>query len=185
MPVGYTQAFSEALIKVAERDPKVVAITAAMPGPTGLLPFQERFPDRFLDVGIAEQHAVTAAAGMAMGGLRPVVAIYSTFLNRAFDQVMYDVALHEQPSCSASTAPASPATTGRRTHGVLDMALLTKVPGMTVFAPSSAQELQVMLHDALELDGPSVVRYPRGAARQVARRPGRVRSAGSARAAGR
>ena len=91
VPVGYTQAFAEAMIKEAESNPKLVAITAAMPGPTGLLPFQERLPDRFFDVGIAEQHAVTAATGMAMGGLRPVVAIYSTFLNRALDQVMYDV----------------------------------------------------------------------------------------------
>ena len=94
---GYTQSFAEAIIKEAEADPRIVAITAAMPGPTGLLPFQDRFPDRCFDVGIAEQHAVTAAAGMAMGGLRPVVAIYSTFLNRAWDQVVYDVALHRLP----------------------------------------------------------------------------------------
>ncbi len=94
---GYTQAFAEAIIKEAEADPRLVAITAAMPGPTGLLPFQDRFPDRCFDVGIAEQHAVTGAAGMAMGGLRPVVAIYSTFLNRAWDQVVYDVALHRLP----------------------------------------------------------------------------------------
>jgi 1-deoxy-D-xylulose-5-phosphate synthase len=94
---GYTQAFAEAIIKEAEADSRVVAITAAMPGPTGLLPFQARFPDRFFDVGIAEQHAVTGAAGMAMGGLRPVVAIYSTFLNRAWDQVVYDVAMHRLP----------------------------------------------------------------------------------------
>ena len=97
VPTGYTQAFAEAIIKEAEHDAALVAITAAMPGPTGLLPFQDRFPDRFFDVGIAEQHAVTGAAGMAMGGLRPVVAIYSTFLNRAWDQVVYDVALHRLP----------------------------------------------------------------------------------------
>ena len=97
VPTGYTQAFAEAIIKEAEADPRVVAITAAMAGPTGLLPFQARFPDRFFDVGIAEQHAVTGAAGMAMGGLRPIVAIYSTFLNRAWDQVVYDVALHRLP----------------------------------------------------------------------------------------
>ena len=97
VPTGYTQAFAEAILKEAELDPRLVAITAAMPGPTGLIPFQDRFPDRFFDVGIAEQHAVTAAAGMAMGGLRPVVAVYSTFLNRAFDQVVYDVALHRLP----------------------------------------------------------------------------------------
>ena len=97
VPTGYTQAFAEAVIKEAEHDPRLVAITAAMPGPTGLLPFQDRFPDRCFDVGIAEQHAVTAAAGMAMGGLRPIVAVYSTFLNRAWDQVVYDVALHRLP----------------------------------------------------------------------------------------
>ena len=94
---GYTQAFAESIIKEAENDSRLVAITAAMPGPTGLLPFEARFPDRFFDVGIAEQHAVTSAAGMAMGGLRPVVAIYSTFLNRAWDQVVYDVAMHRLP----------------------------------------------------------------------------------------
>ena len=97
VPTGYTQAFAEAVIKSAELDTRVVAITAAMPGPTGLIPFQQHFPDRFFDVGIAEQHAVTAAAGMAMCGLRPVVAVYSTFLNRAWDQVVYDVAMHRLP----------------------------------------------------------------------------------------
>ncbi len=167
VPVGYTQAFAEAMIKEAEENPKVVAITAAMPGPTGLLPFQERWPDRFFDVGIAEQHAVTAATGMAMGGLRPVVAIYSTFMNRAWDQVMYDCALHDQPIVFCLDRAGITGDDGASTHGVMDLALFTKVPGMTVFAPSSAQELQVMLHDALDLDGPSVIRYPRGAARQV------------------
>ena len=97
VPTGYTQTFAETVIKLAEADDRIVAITAAMPGPTGLLPFQERFPDRFFDVGIAEQHAVTAAAGMAMGGLRPIVAIYSTFLNRAWDQVVYDVVAAPAP----------------------------------------------------------------------------------------
>jgi 1-deoxy-D-xylulose-5-phosphate synthase len=169
VPTGYTQAFADALIKEAELDPKLVAITAAMPGPTGLLPFQARFPDRFFDVGIAEQHAVTGAAGMAMGGLHPVVAIYSTFLNRAWDQVVYDVALHRLRVVFALDRAGITGDDGASHHGVYDMALLCKVPGMTVFAPSSAQELQVMLHDALTLctDGPSVVRYPKGAARVV------------------
>ncbi len=167
VPVGYTQAFAEAMIKEAEGNPKVVAITAAMPGPTGLLPFEERWPDRFFDVGIAEQHAVTAATGMAMGGLRPVVAIYSTFMNRAWDQVMYDSALHKQPIVFCLDRAGITGDDGPSHHGVMDLVLFSKVPGMTVFAPSSAQELQTMLHDALELDGPSVIRYPRGAARQV------------------
>jgi 1-deoxy-D-xylulose-5-phosphate synthase len=140
-----------------------------MCGPTGLLPFQARFPDRFFDVGIAEQHAVTGAAGMAMGGLRPVVAIYSTFLNRAWDQVVYDVALHRLPVVFCLDRAGITGDDGASHHGVYDMALLSKVPGMRVLAPSSAQELHVMLHDAMTLadTGPVTIRYARGAARQV------------------
>jgi 1-deoxy-D-xylulose-5-phosphate synthase len=169
VPTGYTQAFAEAVVKEAEHDPRLVAITAAMPGPTGLLPFQARFPDRFFDVGIAEQHAVTSAAGMAMGGLRPVVAIYSTFLNRAWDQVVYDVALHRLPVVFCLDRAGITGDDGPSHHGIYDLALLTKVPGMRVLAPSSAQDLQQMLHDAITLadDGPVVIRYPKGAARQV------------------
>jgi 1-deoxy-D-xylulose-5-phosphate synthase len=169
VPTGYTQAFAEAVIKAAELDPRLVAITAAMPGPTGLLPFQQHFPDRFFDVGIAEQHAVTAAAGMAMSGLRPVVAIYSTFINRAWDQVVYDVALHRLPVIFALDRAGVTGPDGASHHGMYDMALLSKVPGMRVLAPSSAQELQQMLLDALHLadDGPVAIRYPRGSARQV------------------
>jgi 1-deoxy-D-xylulose-5-phosphate synthase len=166
-PAGYTEAFSQAMVNIGERHPQVHAITAAMPGPTGLLPFEERFPERFHDVGIAEQHAVTAAAGMAMGGLRPVVAVYSTFFTRAFDQAMYDVGLHGLPVVFALDRAGITGDDGPSHHGVLDMALCLKIPGMTVFAPSSAQELDVMLRDAMELDGPSAVRYPKGAARQV------------------
>jgi 1-deoxy-D-xylulose-5-phosphate synthase len=169
VPTGYTQAFAEAVIKAAELDPRIVAITAAMPGPTGLIPFQQHFPDRFFDVGIAEQHAVTAAAGMAMCGLRPVVAIYSTFLNRAWDQVVYDVALHRLPVIFALDRAGITGPDGPSHHGVYDMAMLSRVPGMRVLAPSSAQELQQMMLDALTLadDGPVAIRYPRGAARQV------------------
>jgi len=166
---GYTQAFAEAILKEAEADDRIVALTAAMPGPTGLLPFQERYPDRFFDVGIAEQHAVTGAAGMAMGGLRPIVAIYSTFLNRAWDQVVYDVALHRLPVIFCLDRAGVTGPDGASHHGVYDMALLSKVPGMRVLAPSSAQELAQMLHDATTLAdaGPIAIRYPRGAARQV------------------
>jgi 1-deoxy-D-xylulose-5-phosphate synthase len=169
LPSGYTQAFADAIIKEAEADSRVVAITAAMPGPTGLLPFQARFPGRFFDVGIAEQHAVTGAAGMAMGGLRPIVAIYSTFLSRAWDQVVYDVALHRLPIIFCLDRAGITGDDGPSHHGVYDMALLAKVPGMRVLAPSSLQELQVMLHDAIGLAdaGPVVIRYPKGAARQV------------------
>ena len=139
-----------------------------MPDSTGLLPFAERFPGRCIDVGIAEQHAVTAAAGMAMGGLRPVVAIYSTFLTRAIDQVMYDVGLHRQPVIFCLDRAGITGDDGPSHHGVLDMALLTKVPGMTILAPSSYQELGQMLHDALDIvDGPVAIRWPKTAARNV------------------
>jgi 1-deoxy-D-xylulose-5-phosphate synthase len=169
IPTGYTQAFAEGIIKVAELDPRIVAITAAMPGPTGLLPFKEHFPDRFFDVGIAEQHAVTAAAGMAMGGLRPVVALYSTFLNRAWDQVVFDVALHRLPVVFCLDRAGITGDDGPSHHGIYDMALLSKVPGMRVLAPSSAQELQQMLADSIGLadSGPVVIRYPKGLARNV------------------
>lgn len=169
VPTGYTQAFADAILKEAEADSRVVAITAAMPGPTGLLPFQDRFPERFFDVGIAEQHAVTGAAGMAMGGMRPIVALYSTFLSRAWDQVVYDVALHRLPVIFCLDRAGITGDDGPSHHGIYDMALLTKVPGMRVLAPSSAQELQQMLHDAISLSdaGPVMIRYPKGAARQV------------------
>jgi 1-deoxy-D-xylulose-5-phosphate synthase len=167
-PGSYTAAFTEALLKEAEERPELVAITAAMPDSTGLLPFAERYPDRFFDVGIAEQHAVTSAAGMAMGGLRPVVAIYSTFLTRAFDQVNLDVGLHEQPVVFCIDRAGITGPDGPSHHGLLDMVLLTKVPGMTMFAPSSYQEVQVMLHDALEITtGPVAIRWSRTMPRQV------------------
>ena len=169
VPTGYTQAFAEGVIKVAEKDPRIVAVTAAMPGPTGLLPFQDHFPGRMFDVGIAEQHAVAGAAGMAMWGLRPIVAIYSTFLNRAWDQVVYDVAMHRLPVIFCLDRAGITGPDGASHHGVYDMALLSKVPGMRVLAPSSAQELHQMLDDAASLtdEGPVAIRYPRGAARQV------------------
>ncbi|MDH4145250.1 MAG: 1-deoxy-D-xylulose-5-phosphate synthase [Acidimicrobiia bacterium] len=159
---SFTAAFSDALIKEADANPAVVAITAAMPDSTGLLPFRDRFPDRMVDVGIAEQHAVTSAAGMAMGGLRPVVAVYSTFLTRAIDQVNLDVGMHDCPVVFALDRAGITGDDGPSHHGILDMVLLTKVPNMTVFAPSSYQELQQMLHDALLIDdGPSAIRWPK------------------------
>ena len=168
-PGSYTAAFTEALIKEADEHPELVAITAAMPDSTGLLPFDERFPGRCFDVGIAEQHAVTSAAGMAMGGLRPVFAVYSTFLTRAIDQTFYDVGLHRQPVVFCIDRAGVTGDDGPSHHGVLDMVLLRKVPGMTIFAPSSYQELGVMLHDALELctTGPSAIRWPKTAAPSV------------------
>jgi 1-deoxy-D-xylulose-5-phosphate synthase len=167
-PGSYTAAFSETLVKLGEEHPDLVAITAAMPDSTGLLPFQDRFPNRCFDVGIAEQHAVTAAAGMAMGGLRPVVAIYATFLTRAIDQVVYDVGLHRQPVIFCIDRAGITGDDGPSHHGVLDMVLLTKVPGMTVFAPSSYQELQQMLRDAVEItSGPVAIRWPKTPPRVV------------------
>ena len=167
-PGTYTAAFTEAMIKEAEVRPELIAITAAMPDSTGLLPFGERFPGRLIDVGIAEQHAVTSAAGMAMGGLRPVVAVYSTFLTRAIDQVTYDVGLHGLPVVFCLDRAGITGDDGPSHHGVLDLSLLTKVPGMTVFAPSSYQELGVMLHDALELcEGPAAIRWSKTAAPSV------------------
>ncbi len=159
-PTTYTDAFTRALLGLAEERPDIVALTAAMPGPTGLLPFQARFPDRFFDVGIAEQHEVTAAAGMAMGGLRPVVAVYSTFFSRAFDQANLDVGLHNLPVVYALDRAGITGDNGPSHHGVLDLALTLSIPGMTVFAPSSAEDLEVMLRTAVDLPGPAAIRYP-------------------------
>jgi 1-deoxy-D-xylulose-5-phosphate synthase len=164
----FTDAFTRELLRQAESDPRIVAITAAMPGPTGLLPFQARFPDRFVDVGIAEQHAVTAAAGMAMAGLRPVVAVYSTFFTRAFDQANLDVGLHRLPVVLVLDRAGITGDDGPSHHGVLDMNLGLSIPGMTVFAPSSALEVEVMLAEALTLDGPSIIRFPKTPAPWVA-----------------
>jgi 1-deoxy-D-xylulose-5-phosphate synthase len=143
-----------------------------MPDSTGLLEFGERFPERMFDVGIAEQHAVTSAAGMAMGGLLPVVAIYSTFLTRAIDQVVYDVGLHSQPVIFCLDRAGITGDDGPSHHGVLDLMLCSKVPGITMFAPSSYQELQVMLTEAVKLatgpnPGPVTIRWSKTAAPHV------------------
>lgn len=159
--MSFTEAFSRALVEVAEADDRVVALTAAMAGPTGLLPFQHRFPERFFDVGIAEQHEVTAAAGMAMGGLKPVVCVYSTFFSRAFDQANLDVGLHGLPVVMVLDRAGITGDDGPSHHGVLDIALSLSIPGVTVFAPSSSDEVAVMLREALSLTGPSVIRFPK------------------------
>ncbi len=170
----FTDAFTRSLLRQAEADPRIVAITAAMPGPTGLLPFEARFPERFVDVGIAEQHAVTAAAGMAMAGMRPVVAVYSTFFSRAFDQANLDVGLHGLPVVMVLDRAGITGDDGPSHHGVLDMALALSIPGVTLFAPSSAEEVEVMMEEALKLQGPSVIRFPKTPA--PCRRPGAVGS---------
>ena len=165
---SYTAAFTESILKAAESRPEIVAITAAMPDSTGLLPFRDRFPDRCFDVGIAEQHAVTAAAGMAMGGLRPVVALYATFLSRAFDQANLDVGLHGLPVVFCLDRAGITGDDGPSHHGVLDMVLLSKIPGMTILAPSSYQELQQMFEDALAItDGPVAIRWAKTPAPHV------------------
>jgi len=164
----YTEAFTRALVRAAEARPDVVALTAAMPGPTGLLAFGSRFPDRCFDVGIAEQHEVTAAAGMAMGGLHPVVAVYSTFFCRAFDQANLDVGLHRLPVLFVLDRAGITGDNGPSHHGVLDLALTLSIPGMTVFAPSSAEDLEAMVATALDLPGPASIRFPKTAPRHVA-----------------
>jgi 1-deoxy-D-xylulose-5-phosphate synthase len=160
-PTSFTQAFSRALIALASADERIVAITAAMAGPTGLLSFQERFPRRFFDVGIAEQHAVTAAAGMAMGGLKPVVAIYSTFFSRAFDQAHLDVGLLNLPVVFVFDRAGITGDDGPSHHGVLDIALCLAIPNMTIFAPSSAEEIPGMLATALSMSTPTALRFPK------------------------
>jgi 1-deoxy-D-xylulose-5-phosphate synthase len=164
-PGSYTAAFTETLVKLGEEHPNLVAITAAMPDSTGVLAFSERFPDRCFDVGIAEQHAVTAAAGMAIGGLIPVIALYSSFLTRAIDQVNLDVGLLGQHVVFCLDRAGVTGDDGPSHHGVLDMVLCTKVPGMTVMAPSSYQELQVMMSDAVTMcAGPVSIRWPKTSA---------------------
>ncbi|ORV48354.1 1-deoxy-D-xylulose-5-phosphate synthase [Mycobacterium florentinum] len=160
---GWTATFSEALIGYARKRRDIVAITAAMPGPTGLTAFGQRFPDRLFDVGIAEQHAMTSAAGLAMGGMHPVVAIYSTFLNRAFDQIMMDVALHKLPVTLVLDRAGVTGSDGPSHNGMWDLSMLNIVPGMRVAAPRDATRLREELGEALEVDdGPTALRFPKG-----------------------
>ena len=162
--LDWTDVFGQALCEAALADPRIVAITAAMASSTGLLDFAQRFPDRFFDVGIAEQHAVTFAAGLAMRGLRPVVCIYSTFLQRAFDQIACDVALHQLPVTFVIDRAGITGADGPSHHGILDLAYLRDIPGMTVSAPSSPDELRRLFATALASDGPFSLRFPRGPA---------------------
>ena len=159
--VSYTDIFEEVLLQLAEADPKLVAITAAMASSTGLLKFAERYPDRFYDVGIAEQHAVTFAAGLAMGGLHPVVCIYSTFLQRAFDQVICDVGLHNLPVTFILDRAGVTGPDGSSHHGMFDLSYLRMVPNMVVATPKDAQELGRLVATATAHDGPFAIRYPR------------------------
>ena len=161
---SWTSVFSSELVEIGARREDVVAITAAMPGPTGLSAFAEAFPDRFFDVGIAEQHAMTSAAGLALGGLHPVVAVYATFLNRAFDQLLMDVALLRQPVTVVLDRAGVTGPDGASHNGVWDLSLLGIVPGLRVAAPRDAATLREELREALAVDdGPTVLRFPTGA----------------------
>ncbi|MDQ4044895.1 MAG: 1-deoxy-D-xylulose-5-phosphate synthase, partial [Chloroflexota bacterium] len=160
----YQDVFADALIELAEQDERIVAITAAMPGGTSLGKFGERFPERFFDVGIAEQHAVTFAAGLATQGLRPVCGIYSTFLQRAFDQIIHDVCIQKLPVIFAMDRAGFAGDDGRTHHGVFDLSYLRLIPNMTLMAPKDENELRHMVATAIEhTEGPIAFRYPRGA----------------------
>jgi 1-deoxy-D-xylulose-5-phosphate synthase len=161
---SWTKVFSEELIEIARQRPDIVAITAAMLGPTGLDAFEKEFPSRTIDVGIAEQHAVTSAAGMAYAGLHPVVALYSTFLNRAFDQLLLDVALHKAGVTFVLDRAGVTGDDGPSHHGIWDLALTGIVPTMHVAAPRDGARLRETLREAVAIsDAPSMVRYPKGA----------------------
>ncbi|WP_327100123.1 1-deoxy-D-xylulose-5-phosphate synthase [Nocardia vinacea] len=161
--LGWTSVFSQELIAHAEKRDDIVAITAAMPGPTGLAAFGERFPERMFDVGIAEQHAMASAAGLALGGMHPVVAIYSTFLNRAFDQLLMDVALLKQPVTVVLDRAGITGPDGASHNGMWDLSVLGIIPGMRVAAPRDAATLREELAEALAVsDGPTAIRFPKG-----------------------
>ena len=160
----FTSVFGQAIVAEAQRDEDVVAITAAMPSGTGLKPFAERFPDRFYDTGITEEHAIGMAAGLAFAGKKPVVAMYSTFLQRAIDQLAIDVALPQANVVLAVDRAGLVGDDGPTHHGAFDLAYLRMIPGMRILAPSDEGELVRALHTALTLEGPVAVRYPRGEA---------------------
>ena len=162
-PPQYTQVFGDALVRECERDPRVIGITAAMNSGTGLSILQKAMPDRYFDVGIAEQQAVLFAAGAALSGMRPVAAIYSTFLQRAFDQIVHDVCLQRLPVTFCMDRAGLVGDDGPTHHGVFDIAYLRSLPHITLMAPRDEAMLVHMLHTALHIDGPAAVRYPRGA----------------------
>jgi 1-deoxy-D-xylulose-5-phosphate synthase len=159
--LSYTDVFGEALLAAATRHPEVCAVTAAMASSTGLLGFAREFPDRIFDVGICEQHAVTFAAGLAMAGMRPVVCVYSTFLQRAFDQTIMDVALHRLPVVFVLDRAGVTGPDGSSHHGVFDLSYLRLIPNLKIAAPADATELCALLETALSIDGPIAIRYPR------------------------
>ena len=161
---NYTDVFSTVMCRLGEKDDKVVAITAAMPDGTGLKRFHNLYPDRFFDVGIAEEHAVTFAAGLAAGGLKPVVAIYSSFLQRAYDQILHDVCIQNLPVVMAIDRAGLVGSDGETHQGIFDLSYLATIPSLTVMAPKNKWELADMLRYAVELSAPVAIRYPRGEA---------------------
>lgn len=161
---NYTDVFATVMNKLGERDEKVVAITAAMPDGTGLKRFRNRFPDRFFDVGIAEEHAVTFAAGLAAGGMKPVVAIYSSFLQRAYDQMLHDVCIQNLPVVFAIDRAGLVGSDGETHQGIFDLSFLSSIPNMHVMAPKNKWELSDMLKFAVNFPAPIAIRYPRGTA---------------------
>jgi 1-deoxy-D-xylulose-5-phosphate synthase len=162
--LSWTKVFAEELVEIGRDRKDIVAITAAMLGPTGLDKFADAYPDRTIDVGIAEQHAVTSAAGMAFAGLHPVVAIYSTFLNRAFDQLLLDVALHKAGVTFVLDRAGITGDDGPSHHGIWDMALTGIIPSLCLAAPRDGARLKEVLREAVEIsDAPSVIRFPKGA----------------------
>jgi 1-deoxy-D-xylulose-5-phosphate synthase len=165
--ISYTSVFGKTVCKLAEADSRVTAITAAMPAGTGLIDFSKQFPDRFFDVGIAEQHAVTFAAGLAMEGMRPVVSIYSTFMQRALDQIIHDVCLPDLPVTFALDRGGVVGDDGPTHHGVFDLSFLRFIPNLTVMAPKDENELQHMLYTSITGDSPCAIRYPRGSGEDV------------------
>lgn len=166
-PPTFTQVFGETLCQIAEKDPSVVAITAAMPGGTGLTQFGQKFPERFFDVGIAEQHAVTFASALALGGLKPVVSIYSTFYQRAYDQVLHDVCLPGANVVLAIDRAGVVGDDGPTHHGVFDISFLRVIPNLIFMAPKDENELRHMLNTALKIEGPVALRYPRSVGQGV------------------
>lgn len=161
---SYTKIFGDICVRMAKDNPKVAVVCAAMPSGTGLMNYRREFPQRFFDVGIAEEHAVTFAAGMAVSGLRPIVAIYSTFLQRAYDQILHDVCIDNLPVTFALDRGGLVGSDGETHQGVFDLSYLTSIPNMVVMAPKNKNELVDMMYFAVAYDGPTAIRYPRGAA---------------------
>ena len=161
---NYQDIFSTCMVKLGQRHENVVAITAAMPDGTGLKRFKNIYPERFFDVGIAEGHAVTFAAGLAAGGIRPIFAVYSSFLQRAYDQVLHDVCIQGLPVLFAIDRAGLVGSDGETHQGIFDVSFLSLVPGMSIMAPKNLWELQRMLEFGVTFDGPLAIRYPRGQA---------------------